>query len=179
MDGRRWWQQNYGWSWVVMGGHGWLHNLVMPKFLNEFGKIFFPVGKVEFWTYCKFCVHKRDFSLRTGPEYLRLTIYLDVYLPKLSRHMKWKYLRHTLKPDSFSDNWKPSKNDEKHFLFHLNKQLQYTYCPISNNNQAKKFGYLIKYNMRNISVERSYTKCAGETILRPFKKSKLSISLDQ
>ena len=34
--------------------------------------------------------------------------------------------------------------------------------------------------MRNISVEKSFTKCAGETIPRPLpKKSKLSISLDQ
>ena len=43
-----------------------------------------------------------------------------------------------------------------------------------------KFGQLIEYNMRNISVEKSFTKCAGETIPRPLpKKSKLSISLDQ
>ena len=34
--------------------------------------------------------------------------------------------------------------------------------------------------MRNIFLEKSYTKCGGGTILRPFfKKSKLSISLDQ
>ena len=34
--------------------------------------------------------------------------------------------------------------------------------------------------MRNISVEKSYTKCGGETIPRPLsEKSKLSISLDQ
>ena len=43
-----------------------------------------------------------------------------------------------------------------------------------------KFGQLIEYNMRNIFVEKSYTKCGGETIPSPFsKKSKLSISLDQ
>ena len=43
-----------------------------------------------------------------------------------------------------------------------------------------KFAQLIEYNMRNILVEKSYTKCAGETIPRPLsKKSKLSISLDQ
>ena len=41
-----------------------------------------------------------------------------------------------------------------------------------------KFGQLIKYNMMNISVEKSYTKCARETIPRPLsKKSKLSMSL--
>ena len=49
----------------------------------------------------------------------------------------------------------------------------------SKGKQAMKFGKLIKYNMRNIFVEQSYTKCAGETIPRPLsKKSKLSISLD-
>ena len=50
----------------------------------------------------------------------------------------------------------------------------------SKSNQAMKFGQLIEYNTRNIFVEKSYTKCAGETIPRPLsKKSKLSISLDQ
>ena len=50
----------------------------------------------------------------------------------------------------------------------------------SKDNQAIKFGQLIEYNMKNIFVEKSYTKYAGETIPRPLsKKSKLSISLDQ
>ena len=43
-----------------------------------------------------------------------------------------------------------------------------------------KFGQLIEYNFRNIFVEKSDTKCAAETILRPLSKiSKLSIYLDQ
>ena len=43
-----------------------------------------------------------------------------------------------------------------------------------------KFGQLIEYNMRNIFVEKSYTKSAGETFPRPLpKKSKWSIYLDQ
>ena len=43
-----------------------------------------------------------------------------------------------------------------------------------------KFGQLIEYDMRNIFLEKSYTKRGRETIPRPFpKKSKLSISLDQ
>ena len=43
-----------------------------------------------------------------------------------------------------------------------------------------KFGQLIEYNMRNIFLEKSYKKCGGETIPRPFsKKSKLTTSLDQ
>ena len=44
--------------------------------------------------------------------------------------------------------------------------------------QAMKFGQLIEFNMRNIFLEKSYTKCGGETISRPFSTgSKLSISL--
>ena len=43
-----------------------------------------------------------------------------------------------------------------------------------------KFGQLIECNMRNIFLEKSYTKCGGETSPRPFsEKLKLSISLDQ
>ena len=43
-----------------------------------------------------------------------------------------------------------------------------------------KPGQLIEYSLRNIFLEKSYTKCGGETIPRPFsKKLKLSISLDQ
>ena len=34
-------------------------------------------------------------------------------------------------------------------------------------NQRVKFGQSIEYNMRNIFVEKSYTKCSGETISRP------------
>ena len=47
-------------------------------------------------------------------------------------------------------------------------------------NQTKKFGKLIEYNMRNVIFKKSYTKCGGKTIQRPFsEKSKFSISLDQ
>ena len=43
-----------------------------------------------------------------------------------------------------------------------------------------KCGQLIEYDMRNIFLEKSGTKCGGDIIPRPFsKKSKLSISLDQ
>ena len=43
-----------------------------------------------------------------------------------------------------------------------------------------KFGQLIEYNMKNIILEKSYTKFRGETSQnQAIKKSKLSISLDQ
>ena len=44
----------------------------------------------------------------------------------------------------------------------------------SKGNQAMIFGQLIRYTMRNIFFEKSYTKCGGETIPRPFpKKNKI------
>ena len=50
----------------------------------------------------------------------------------------------------------------------------------SKDNQIMKLGQLIQYNMRNVFLEKSYTKCGGETSLRHFsEKSKLSISLGQ
>ena len=42
------------------------------------------------------------------------------------------------------------------------------------------FGQLIEYNIINIFLEKSCTKCVGEASSGPFhKKSKFSISLDQ
>ena len=43
-----------------------------------------------------------------------------------------------------------------------------------------KFAQLLEYNMRIIFLEKSHTKCRGETSPGPFsEKLKLSISLDQ
>ena len=43
-----------------------------------------------------------------------------------------------------------------------------------------KFGQLIEYNMKNIILEKWYTKFRGEASQnQAIKKSKLSISLDQ
>ena len=42
-----------------------------------------------------------------------------------------------------------------------------------------KFGQFIEFNVRNSFLEKSYTKCGGETVPRPFStKSKSSISLN-
>ena len=50
----------------------------------------------------------------------------------------------------------------------------------SKDNQTIKFGQLIEYSMKDICLEKSYTKCVRRTIPKPFsKKLKLSISLDQ
>ena len=48
------------------------------------------------------------------------------------------------------------------------------------NNETMKLGELIEYNMRKNFLEKSYTKCIGETIPRRLSKMlKLCISLDQ
>ena len=50
----------------------------------------------------------------------------------------------------------------------------------SKGNQTMEIDQLTEYNIRNIFLEKSYTKYGGETINRPFsEKLKLSISLDQ
>ena len=50
----------------------------------------------------------------------------------------------------------------------------------SKGNQTMKYGQLIDYDVRNIFLEKSYTKQGGETSPRSFsKKLKLRISLDQ
>ena len=41
----------------------------------------------------------------------------------------------------------------------------------SKSNQLMKFGQLIEYNLRNIFVEKSNTKCAGEILLDPYLKN--------
>ena len=47
----------------------------------------------------------------------------------------------------------------------------------SKDNHTTKLGHVIEYNMRYIFLEKSYTKCSGETIPRPFsKKSKIEYS---
>ena len=40
----------------------------------------------------------------------------------------------------------------------------------SKDNQSIKFDRLIEYNLRNVFLEKSYTKSRGETFLRPFSK---------
>ena len=65
----------------------------------------------------------------------------------------------------------------------VNKQLQYTYCAISQDVKAIRqwnFVKLIENNMRKIFLEKPHTKCGRKTSPTFFsKKSKLSISLGQ
>ena len=50
----------------------------------------------------------------------------------------------------------------------------------SKDNQKIEFGQLIEYNMKNILLEKSYSKRGGEASPKPFYKDlKLSISLNE
>ena len=60
-----------------------------------------------------------------------------------------------------------------------NKQFQYTLCDIlkCKTNQKMKFGQLIEFNMRSIFIQKSCTKYTGNTIARPFLKSRTWVYL--
>ena len=47
----------------------------------------------------------------------------------------------------------------------------------SKNNQTKKNGQLIEFNMTNAFLKKSYTKCGGETSPRPFLKNQNRVYL--
>ena len=60
--------------------------------------------------------------------------------------------------------------NSKFMTSQIGKQLQNTYCPIS---QAVKTTRHWKYKMRNIFLEKSFTRCGGETSPRPFLKNQI------
>ena len=56
------------------------------------------------------------------------------------------------------------------FVLQIFKFLSHILPIISRNkgNQTMKFSLLTEYNTRNVFLEKSYTKCDGETSSRPF-----------
>ena len=77
-------------------------------------------------------------------------------------------------------DWKDKATFKIYDITTWNKQLQYTYYPISQEVKAMKLHQLIDYDMRNILLEKAYTKCGGETSPRTFsEKLKFTMSLDQ
>ena len=68
-----------------------------------------------------------------------------------------------------------SQPDKERIVIHLLPNILR-----NKDNQAMIYGQQREYNMKNIFLEKPYTKCGGETSPRPFsEKLKLSISLDQ
>ena len=60
--------------------------------------------------------------------------------------------------------------------YQINTTHIFTNISRNKDNQAMKLGQLLKYNMRNTFLEKSYTKCGRETTPRPFSK-KLKVRL--
>ena len=55
-----------------------------------------------------------------------------------------------------------------------------THISRSEGNKAIKFGQLVEYNVRNIFLEKSYTKYGSKTVPKPFSEmSKLRLHLEQ
>ena len=101
-----------------------------------------------------------------------------LFVFKISKFLSWHFVHVTQRLD---------KNDKVNFKFY--DITAWWHQPIaihifsnisrSKDNQAMKFGQLIECNMRNIFLEKSYTKCGGQTSLRPFsKKLRMCMSLN-
>ena len=68
-----------------------------------------------------------------------------------------------------------SKPGQQTIAIYILPNISRTEC-----NQTMKIGQLIELIMRNIFIEKSYTKYGEETVSRRFSKNtKLSISLNQ
>ena len=74
-----------------------------------------------------------------------------------------------------NSNFMTSQPGQQTIVIHISSNISK-----NKGNKTMKFGQLIEYKMRNIFLEKSYTKCVGQTSPRPFSgKSKLSIYLNQ
>ena len=85
------------------------------------------------------------------------------------------YQNGLIKKTRLTSNFMTSQPGQQTIVIHILPNISR-----SKGNQTMKFGQLIECNIGNIFLEKSYTKCGGETSPRPFsEKLKLSISLDQ
>ena len=77
---------------------------------------------------------------------------------------------HLIRKIRFISKFKASQPGKKTITIHILRNISK-----SKSNQTMKFGQLIEYNMRNIILEKSYTKFGGETItMHISKKSKFT-----
>ena len=63
-------------------------------------------------------------------------------------------------------NFTTSQLVKKQLVTHILPNISRSKC-----NKTMKFGQLIEYDIRNIFLEKSYTKCGGETSPRPFSEN--------
>ena len=52
----------------------------------------------------------------------------------------------------------------------MNPLTNYAYISRKKDNQTVKFDQLLEYNMRKVFLEKSFSKCGGETSPKPFSK---------
>ena len=71
-----------------------------------------------------------------------------------------------IKKIRISSKFMTSQPRKQTIAIHILSNISRSKC-----NQLMKFGQLMEYNMRNNFVKKSYTKCGGETVPRPFPKS--------
>ena len=83
-----------------------------------------------------------------------------IFVLKISKFLSWLFgqVEKRLK-------FMTSQPGKQTILIHMSPNISR-----SKGNQEMKFGQLIEYNMTNIFLEKSYKKCSGETIPRPFSK---------
>ena len=92
-----------------------------------------------------------------------------IFLLKILEFLSWRFGHIAKRLD---------KEDEVNFKFcdvtawlTNNRNTHVANISRSKGNPTMKFGQLIDCNMRNIFLEKSYTKCDGETSPRPFSEN--------
>ena len=110
-----------------------------------------------------FITNKSTFKMTKNAFYFTLKTRFDLEIFKL---LSWLF-GHVEKPLEKKDKINFKSYDvtiwtqiiAKHILVNISR---------SKDNKTKKFGQLIEYNITNIFLEKLYTKCGAEIILRPF-----------
>ena len=72
------------------------------------------------------------------------------------------YRNGLIKKTRLISNFMTSKSGKQTIVIHILSDISR-----SKGNQSTKFGQLIECNMRNIFLEKPYTKCGGKTSPRP------------
>ena len=91
-----------------------------------------------------------------------------LFVLKILKFLSWLFghvAKQLDKKIKLISNFMMSQPDHQTIILHILPNISR-----SKGNQTMKFGQLIEYNMRNIFLEKSYTKCGGETSPWPFSE---------
>ena len=94
------------------------------------------------------------------------------FVPKIFKFLSW-FFGHVVKLLDYKDKANFKIHDVTTWLTnnckaHIAEEEYQKNISGSKDNQAMEYGQLIKYNMKNIFIEKGYTKCGGETIPWPY-----------